>query len=228
MTVAATRGRYTYVCDGRPVPVDETFAVVPQTRGLLVSCARTAPGTSMLVDVVHGPQTEATFTWTSELAATAAHAQVVHTWDGAHLHAHGTVEGVGAFDETVAAPGASYFPLMRVFSGRTLLRLIDAGADGVDVMTPDIRDPKELDRWLRPLLDHRRVGAVDDTTLDVDGAVRPCRVVEYLGGSYDAPARVWVDDGGLLLRYTWEQPGVGDWDVRVEQIDGDWPRPVEW
>ena len=59
-----------------------------------------------------------------------------------------------------------------------------------------------------------------DGELDVDGKIRACRVVEYLGGSYDQPATVWLDEGDLLLRYTWDQPGVGDWDVRLADVQG--------
>jgi hypothetical protein len=231
MTTAA-QGRYAYWCDGAEVPVDERFEVVPQNRGLLVTSNRSAPGTMLTVDSVFGAEggVDATLTWTSELEGTAAHAAVRHRWDGAVLEASGLVDGrdsAGRLD----APGASYFPLMRVFSGRTLLRLMAASADGhdgIDVVTPDIRNPKAVERWLAPLLDHRRIASVQATTLEVDGVERPCHEVEYLGGSYDQAASVWVDDGGLLLRYTWDQPGVGDWDVRLCDVEGDWPRPREW
>jgi hypothetical protein len=231
MTTAA-RGRYAYWCDGAEVPVDERFEVVPQTRGVLVTSSRSAPATLLTVESVFGAEggVDATLTWTSELEGTAAHAVVVHRWNGSVLAASGQVDGRDAA-ERLEAPDASYFPLMRVFSGRTLLRLMaDAaeGSDGIDVVTPDIRDPKAVERWLAPLLDRRRIASVRPTTLEVDGVARECHEVEYLGGSYDQAASVWVDPGGLLLRYTWDQPGVGDWDVRLCDVEGDWPRPRQW
>jgi hypothetical protein len=231
MTTIA-KGRYAYRCDGTETPVDERFEVLPQTRGLLVTSRRSAPGTGLQVDSVFGAggTIEATLSWTSELAGTAAHAVVVHRWNGSVLAASGQVDGRDAAAR-LEASDASYFPLMRVFSGRTLLRLMAASADGhdgIDVVTPDIRDPKAVERWLAPLLDHRRIASVQATTLEVDGVERPCHEVEYLGGSYDQAASVWVDEGGLLLRYTWDQPGVGDWDVRLCDVEGDWPRPREW
>jgi hypothetical protein len=229
---SVTQGRYSYSCDGSDVGVDERFEVIPETRGVLVVSSRAAQGTRLSVDAVflRDGAVEATFLWGSDLAGTAAHASVVHHWDGASVTARGEVDGV-AVDVRQEASRASYFPLMRVFSGRTLLRLLtaaEAGGDGIDVVTPDIRDPKAVDRWLLPLLDHRRIASSRSTTLEVDGVERACREVEYLGGSYDQAASVWVDDGGLLLRYTWDQPGVGSWDVRLCDVVGDWPRPREW
>ena len=36
----------------------------------------------------------------------------------------------------------------------------------------------------------------------------------WQGGPYADPCRCWIDDEGWLLRYEWQQPGVGLWDVR--------------
>jgi hypothetical protein len=228
-------GRYVYVCDERPVPVEETFAIRHENRGVVVASVRSAPGTRLAVEAVHGAESSiaAELAWTSELGGTASAANLSYRWRGGRVEATGDViagehHERRPVDVTVDAPGASFFPLMRVFSGRTLLRLLDATDRAVDVVTPDIRDPRDVERWLHPLVDHRRVGAAHPATLDVDGVERSCQVVDYLGGSYDQAATVWVDEGGLLLRYTWDQPGVGDWDVRLADITGEWPRPVDW
>jgi hypothetical protein len=223
-----TQGRYTYVCEGEPIPVDEPFSIERQERGLVVASQRVAPGTRMSIEAVYGigGAVDATIAWTSELAGTSPATHVEYA-----VAPDGTVSFTEADAGTkpVEVPeGTSFFPLMRVFSGRSLSKVVDGGVDGADVLTPDIRDPKELDRWLQPLVDRRRAANVIEGSLVVDGVDRACRIIEYLGGSYDQAATVWLDEGGLLLRYTWDQPGVGDWDVRVADVEGDWPVPVSW
>jgi hypothetical protein len=223
-----TQGRYAYVCDGKPIPVEEPFRIERQERGLVVSSQRVAPGTRMSIETVYGigGAVHATIDWSSELEGTSPVTNV--EYNVAH---DGSVMFTGTDGQTrlIEVPeGTSFFPLMRVFSGRSLSKVVGGGADGADVLTPDIRNPKELERWLHPLVDRRHAASVVEGTLAVDGVERECRIVEYLGGSYDQPATVWLDGGGLLLRYTWAQPGVGDWDVRVADVEGEWPTPEAW
>lgn len=223
-----TRGRYTYSCDGKPIPVEESFTVERQQRGVVVASARSAPGTRMSVEVVYGIDggTMASLTWTSDLEGTSPASSVVYTVDG-----EGAVvftDDAGLSHPVDASADVSFFPLMRVFSGRSLSKVVEGSEAGADVLTPDIRDPQATERWLQPLVDRRRAASVVAGSLDVDGVAHDCRIVEYLGGSYDQPATVWLDEGGLLLRYTWDQPGVGDWDVRLADVVGPWPAPVMW
>lgn len=223
-----TSGRYTYTCDGKPIPVDEPFRIEAQGRGLVVTSQRTAPGTSMTVEAVYGAggRIDATIDWTSELSGTTPMSHVEYRIDA---DAGVTfVDDAGATQRVDAPLETSFFPLMRVFSGRSLSKVVAGGAAGADVLTPDIRDPKIHERWLQPLVDRRRAASVVEGALDVDGVSRGCKIVEYLGGSYDQPATVWLDEGGLLLRYTWDQPGVGAWDVRVADVEGQWPTPAVW
>ena len=221
-------GRYVYLCDGDAVPVDETFAIASQERGLVVSSVRTAPGTRLDVETVYAPDggTIASLTWASGVEGTTPAASVTYRL---------TAEGGGLLTDTAGSQhliempaDASFFPLMRVFSGRSLAKVVAGGDAGAAVLTPDIRDPRATERWLLPLVDQRRAAAVVEGTLEVDGVHHACRIIEYLGGSYDQPATVWLDSGGLLLRYTWDQPGVGAWDVRLRDVDGSWPKPVMW
>jgi hypothetical protein len=222
-----TSGRYTYVCDGKQMPVEEPFSIERQERGRVVRSQRTAPGTCMEVEAVYGAEggLAATLEWSSDLAGTSPTSRVEYlvTADGSVTFADG-----GTRTQVDVPVGTSFFPLMRVFSGRSLSKVVAGGPAGADVLTPDIRDPQVLDRWLQPLIDHRSAASVVQGSLEVDGIERGCRVVEYLGGSYDQPATVWLDEGGLLLRYTWDQPGVGQWDVRVADVQGEWPTPAVW
>lgn len=238
--ILVTSGCYTYSVDGSVAPVAEPFTVTCREQSVLVTSERVAPGTRLNVDAVYnadGP-TDVLLTWASDHEDLPQIATMRYVHDPAGgLTASGTVDSVEHSHELALSAAASFFPLMRVYSGRTLLRLVDAGDGGgagdavnagVDVVTPDIRDPSVHALFLQPLRDHRRTGATERTTLEVDGRAVACTKVEYLGGSYDQPASVWVDDGGLLLRYTWDQPGVGDWDVRIGDINGPWPVPRDW
>lgn len=226
-----TTGQYAYLCDGAETPIREDFTVDERWGIVTVTSSRSAPGTSLTVVASYTPDggQSAAVAWRSDLAGTVPVADVDLTLlaDG-RVVVSGEVAGAAVDDEVTVGADGSLFPLMRVFSGRTLLRLATAGDAGLEVCVPDIRDPRDRAAFLRPLVDRRRVGSVRDDSLEVDGRSVPCRVVEYLGGSYDQAAEVWVDEGGLLLRYTWDQPGVGDWDVRLCEVTGEWPRPARW
>ena len=78
-----SRGRYTYACDGKAIPVDEVFTVTGEERGLVVASDRSAPGTRMSVNTVYGidGSTTSTLTWTSELEGTSPASTVVFVVD---------------------------------------------------------------------------------------------------------------------------------------------------
>ena len=234
MTTQPTTGRYRYTLDGVEIPVEERFAIEPQTGGLLITGFRSAPGTRLDVEASYltDGTTNCVLMWTSELEGMASSVRAAYevALDGSVV-ATWITEGGPEVTQAIAAAGVqapSFFPLMRVFSGRSLAKLVEVSPTPLPVLVPDIRDPKAVERFLTPLLGDRFAASVEPGMCAVDGIERSCSVVDYRGGSYDSDATVYLDAGGLLLRYTWPQEGVGDWDVELCEVVGDWPEPSQW
>jgi hypothetical protein len=230
---AVTTGRYRYLLNGQEIDVDERFEIVVRDDGVVVSSARSAQGTRLSVQCVYSDDgvIGCVLEWTSELNGTAPSvlASYVVVADGSVEATWSVADGPEQSDSIPAGLVAlSFFPLMRVFSGRSVAKLVAVAPQPVPVLVPDIRDPKAVDSFLTPLLGDRFAASVDDGVCEVDGVNHACVVVDYRGGSYDSDATVYLDDGGLLLRYTWPQEGVGEWDVRLSDVEGPWPTPSTW
>jgi len=230
-TSTRTTGRYLYRRDGDLMPVDEMFVVTRSPDATRVEVERTAPGTTLSVDATWWGDRSLSF----DIGWSAADDSLAPRTDARYEFRDGVLTSSRAFGDAAATVDTVQvdepllvFPLMRVFSGRIVAAIAAGPADGSLVLVPDIRDPSDVDGWLRPLVDRRRALAAGDDFVVVDGEPRAARVFDYLGGSYEAAATAYVDGSGLLLRYTWDQPGVGDWDVRVAEIVGPWPEPADW
>jgi len=220
--------------NGAEIPVTETFTIEQQVRGTSVTSARSAPGTELRVEARYSLEggVECALEWTSELDGMAA--RVVASYsvapDGS-IAARWSTNDAAERTETIpvgSGPVPMFFPLMRVFSGRSLAKLVAVAPQPLPVLVPDIRDPKNVDAFLTPLLGDRFAASVAAGSCLVDDAAHPCDVVDYRGGSYDSDATVYLDNGGLLLRYTWPQEGAGEWDVQLCEIEGPWPTPSQW
>jgi hypothetical protein len=234
VTTQPTTGRYRYTLDGVEIPVEERFTIEHQARGVVVAGFRTAPGTRLDVESVYriDGTSHCSLAWTSELENTASsvRATYVVNLDGSVSATWVTEDGPEVAQSIDVAGGhaPSFFPLLRVFSGRSVAKLVAVAPTPLPVLVPDIRDPKNVERFLTPLLGDRLAASVEAGTCAVDGVDRACEVVDYRGGSYDSDATVYLDGGGLLLRYTWPQEGAGDWDVQLCEVEGNWPEPSLW
>ncbi len=193
------RGRYRYLLNDAQVDVEETFS---HERASWQS-RRIAGGVRLEVEAT--------------VDGAGVFDEVLVEWVGAGLQRSLTVSrradgwcwalaGPTGSEELIVASSAYFFPLLRCFQGQVVTTIEEAGPEGLHVVVPDIRDPSDGDQLLRPLVDRRAVTR------------RPDGIYEYLGGSYDAAARCTIGADGLLDRYTWEQPGVGNWDVQCERL----------
>jgi hypothetical protein len=229
-----TTGRYRYLLGGAEQPVEERFRITPFDDHTTVESWRRAHGTSLQVQAQYfaDGRCECELIWNSEVPDTAEHVEAHYSIapDGSVGARWRTNRGAQQQSQVAASAkgGPSFFPLMRVFSGRTVRALALAAGQSKAVVVPDIRDPKAVSAFLTPLVGDRHAAAVQSGSTDVDGVDHECAVVDYRGGQYDSDATVFVDDGGLLLRYTWPQDGVGDWDVQLCEVQGPWPAPSQW
>jgi hypothetical protein len=135
-----------------------------------------------------------------------------------------TWRGAGCANEEVIEilhDGASsrplLFPLMRIFTGPLIARLLQLGGTG-NVILPDINDPGDGGRLLRPLNTQRWARVVDnDALLSRDGLQLKCRCCEYTGDQYGAGSHFWLGEDDLLLRYQWQQSSDQHWDVWLQR-----------
>lgn len=96
----------------------------------------------------------------------------------------------------------SFFPLMRIFSGATLLTILENNGR-CQVLVPSIKTPEQRDTLFQPLVTERTVERLDD------GAYL------YRGGEYDDAARYELTQCGILQRYSWQQSEREHWDVEL-------------
>ena len=182
-----------------------------------VTSARRAPGIEIAVDAVFGDGLvrSCVITWQSDVVSVEAD----YVWRGNMLECRRIQDGCAADEQQLACDqGASLllFPLMRIFTGPLISRLLDNGGTG-QVVVPDIRQPDDSHSLLLPLVSRRDANILEsDAALDIDGGKLPCRLCEYTGGQYGSGSRFWVAEDETLLRYQWQPSSGQHWDVWLQ------------
>ncbi len=223
-----TRGRYVYRFAGAVVPVDERFVLGQVGDGVRVRATRVAahPTVRLEATVTYRPSrpVAAALRWTGSSPGIPASAEATIAADNDRVRTERIVDGRYHLDESVRG---ELLPLLRVFAGPVVVATSEPG--GRDVVVPDIRDPGRPATLFAPLVDRRTAELLGEREVVVDGVARGGRAYRAVGGAYgERGAEFVVDEGGLLLGYTWDQPRVGAWDVRLDGLTGPWPTPARW
>jgi hypothetical protein len=215
-------GSYRYLLNGHPTAVTESWGIEGElATQCQISSLRIAPGVEIEVaaEVSEGKVQGFTSTWRSatEEAISAQYVlqtdRVLVTWRGAHS----TTEEVIEIFHSGTSSAPLLFPLMRIFSGPLIARILQLGGPG-NVILPDINDPGDGGRLLRPLSTQRRARVIEsDAVLSLDGIDLPCRACEYTGDQYGAGSHFWLGQDDLLLRYQWKQSDQQHWDVWLQR-----------
>jgi hypothetical protein len=125
-----------------------------------------------------------------------------------------------ATEEVLLHGGAApplLFPLMRIFTGPLLARLLRGAGKGA-VVLPFIADPADRSGLLRPVLSQREARVVEEgIELELAGARFQCRRCEYLGDQYGPGSWFWLAADDLLVRYQWQQSPQQQWDVWLQR-----------
>ena len=217
-----TSGRYRYLLNGQPTEVSESWSIEGE---LATQCEirslRAAAGIEIEVtaSLSSGNVRHFTSVWRSGSSETISAEyllqsdRVLVTWRGAGCANEEVIE--------IFHDGASsrplLFPLMRIFTGPLIARVLQLGGTG-KVILPDINDPGDGGRLLRPLNTQRRARVVDnDALLSRDGLQLKCRCCEYTGDQYGAGSHFWLGEDDLLLHYQWQQSADQHWDVWLQQ-----------
>ena len=214
-------GNYHYLLNGQAMQVTESW----KTEGELAShcqifSQRSAPGVDIEVtaQLSAGIVENFTSTWRagSEEPISAVYSlkpdRVQISWRGASSTAE---EAIKIFHDS-AISQALLFPLMRIFTGPLIARLLQQGGEGA-VVLPNITSPEDKEQLLRPLCTQRSARIIGDEVLvSPDGVSTNCRCCEYTGDQYTADSRFWLREDDLLQRYQWQQADNKHWDVWLQ------------
>lgn len=211
-------GEYRYLLNGEATAITETWTrqALPGGQHRITS-RRSAPGVEITVDAVlgRGLVTSCVITWQSDGTSV----QADYVWRENTLDCLRLLDGSPVNEQQVACEQGDLlllFPLMRIFTGPLITRLLDNGGTG-QVVVPDIRHVNDSDGLLRPLLSQRKAHLLEEgVALDIDGETMPCRLCEYTGEQYGSGSKFWVGECETLLRYQWQQGPGQHWDVWLE------------
>lgn len=229
------QGRYHYSCDGREMPVQDSWQLGDDENGgrLLVSrrlVGEEGFGIEVRARLWAGLVSECSLDWRDSMGEVSARYRLLTQeaaqpdtgdaveaqWSGPNGPQHALLEGGQRL----------LFPLMRIFMGPLLLRLCGF-ARGCEVVTPDIVDPSQRGKLLAPRISHRfakpMVGdaasqGVHDLGPDVSAYV-------YQGDEAERDAHCYVDRRGLLLGYDWPSSTGRLWQVRLRDLE--WSSQLE-
>lgn len=225
MTSAVTdSGIYHYELNGEPQDILEHWQSQAQPDGrTLISSARVVPGLDLQVEAVaaQGVVERCELRW---LAQGQPELVAQYYFEDGGLVVSRT-EGGGstvrrhlAIDSMIQ-PAPLLSPLLRVFAGPLVARLLDMGGSG-SVVVPAIGDPAAREELLLPRISERRARVLEPKAeLTLGGERFVCRCCEYEGDQYGPGTRFWLGEDDLLLRYNWEQSPQQRWNVWLERGD---------
>lgn len=227
MTSDSDRGIYHYLLNGEPTGIEERWQRHRQPSGdWLVNSSRRARGNHMEVDawMSAGRVSRFELSWAPEEGEPVRAAY--RLGDGA-IKVSRHAGGLDPQEHEVSFPAANgaplLSPLMRVFAGPVIARLLEAGGQGT-VVVPNIDQPTATGSLLQPRLSTRRARLLE-TGVEVPGMgehwAEPtpgCRLCEYQGDQYSPEARFWLAEDDMLVRYQWRQSPTEHWDVRLQRL----------
>jgi hypothetical protein len=124
------------------------------------------------------------------------------------------INGVKKIDSLTIDSALIISPLMRIFTGEAINQLLAQNGSG-EVLVPWIRDPANTDMIGTPLVSKRQANFIEDTKLEIDGKIQPCKCYQYSGGEYQTGTLFWLNNLGVLLRYVWQQDENTRWDTKL-------------
>lgn len=213
---AEENGAYQYLLNGEPTGIEENW----QRRQLApaewrIRSSRRAPGVEIAVvaRLVEGLVEEFSVEWRGEGPRLRAdYALLADRVRVERSHGGAATESMDIpVPEDTRKPLLS--PLMRIFTGPLISRLLDKGGPA-NVVVPFIADAAVSEKLLSPVISERSARLIEANATLVSGeGTIPCRRCEYLGDQYGPGTEFWLGDDDLLLRYRWRQSPQQQWDV---------------
>ncbi|HEY1075103.1 MAG TPA: hypothetical protein VGE51_00280 [Fontimonas sp.] len=195
------RGDYAYWRDGQRQAISEPWTLTRTSDGIVLRGQRIVDRRVMLdVEACYraGHCVEMALHWNRDAALTtrAAHYR---------LSGEALKWRLGEQDDVLQlSAGTLLFPLLRAATGPLLSLLRQSPRP---VLVPCIRDPADP-LFLQPLLSQRRAVEIDVES----GRISHLR---YYGGEYgDGGCDCWLDELGLIQRYSWNST-AGVWNIQL-------------
>lgn len=205
-------GRYQYLVNDVDTGITEPWTIHQQPDGTRITRVERDTGAHnirILLQVIERQQTITQFdiVWkdsNKNFEANAHYESVGDSWQISR-----TVDGVQHQESVPITADLLVFPLMRVFTGGVLQRLSTLDSSRV-VLVPNIIKASDKVNLLAPYLEHRTAKAIEQNDNQT--------VYQYLAENYDDSARFYVNQAGILTRYTFTQSDGGKWDVRLIEL----------
>lgn len=218
--VKAQKGRYHYLLDGTGTAIQESWSRRPREGGgFFVHAQRTAPGVSLLVNAEcdHQGAIQFNLEWQAEQHPPVRALYRLEEASVSCVRQRGDTDTEG-WELPFGYDGAPLLlPLLRIFTGPVIARLLERRGEGA-VLVPSISDPGDRAKLLAPATSMRAASVLEESKpLELFGRQYNTRRCTFTGERYDESACFWLSDDDVLLRYRWQQPGVGDWEVSLEE-----------
>jgi hypothetical protein len=202
-----TSGCYVYAVDGIE-QARETFVVTPlEGGGEHVHCVRDASafGVHLMLDAACVTQDDRRYMLTLRAKADGPIlSKCIYSLVNQEILFHSTDD-----KETrqKLSCGVHLFPLMRYFTSEMVMSILENGGQQ-DIIVPDIAAPTKIASVFAPLQTVRTVTIV----------LGEPNVFDLSGGAYDAPARLYLGEHGLLSHYAFTDSVGKVWTCRLEDI----------
>ncbi len=150
--------------------------------------------------------------WTNENEHMVSEATASYEFSEHNLTITRKCEGKQFTENHTLESGVVVSPLMRIGMGAVLTKLVNY-PDGTQVLIPNIKEPDNPDVLLSAYFEERKATVLSTETITAGGVVYQAKRYQYIGELYDESAQFWVDEYGVLLRYTWQQPDGKQWQI---------------
>ncbi|GAA5524047.1 hypothetical protein Maes01_00599 [Microbulbifer aestuariivivens] len=222
------QGRYEYSCDGRAMPVQDSWQLGLNEQGqrILVSqrlVGEQGFGMEVRARFQSGLVTECDVHWRDEVDEVHAHYAlqpkgaeptlgdpIIARWTGPNGPQEAELDGRNRL----------LFPLMRIFMGPLLL-MLDQRREGLEVVSPDIVDPSQRGKLLAPRISFRsaRPMAGDAATQGAPELGEDISAFIYHGDEAERDTHCYLDGRGLLIGYDWPSSTGRLWQVRLRDLE---------
>lgn len=204
-------GRYDYWRDGQPTDIYETWHIESLASGMhLITTGRIAKTYGSQIQVIAhrneiGHIIACHIAWehaqTPRISADYELSDVLRV-----RRQFGTQRenGMVYLEET-----AYLAPLLRIFMGITIQNIVANGGSAL-IIVPNIINSTDTHQLLTPTFERRQARFISSDRVAVGETTIAANCYRYLGAQYDESAQFWVDDAGILIRYTWNE-----WDIRL-------------
>lgn len=205
-------GTYTYLRNGEPSGITETFEV--SGDGTQVRSKRTSPdGATISAEVRISDETNGQVRLSIE-GGELPTVQAMYMLTIGQLRVRHMADG--NYEDSEVDPGgdAVLSPLLRVFQGPAIAATILSGEATVVVPALDPGDPESL---LTPSIQTRRAERLGVEAPDPSSEHPGLRHCRYVGGNYDDDAEFWLDDRDRLVRYHFPESDGTLWEVGLTE-----------